>query len=249
MIRGLYASATGMLTLMNKQDVIANNLANSNTTGYKRDYMTIASFPEALVYASEGQTGSSHTQAPIGLLGPGVGIGGTGFINSDGSLRQTGGSFDLALSGDGFFAIKTPAGEMYTRNGNFGLDGLGRLVNQDGYLVLGEGGPIKIEGDDVAIDDLGSVQVDGAYVDTLKIRKFNEDGLQKAGSNTFKASSQGETADIVVKQGYLEASNVDVVSEMVEMITTVRSFEANQRILKSQDEMLGRAVNDVGRIA
>jgi len=249
LIRGLYTSATGMLALMSKQDVISNNLANVNTTGYKKDYISVRSFPEALVYAEGGRSSSMDALAPIGQLSAGVGIGKTGFINSNGNLRQTGGDFDLALAGDGLFTVKTPAGEMYTRNGNFGLDSLGRLVNQDGHLVMGESRPVKIEGDDVVVDVSGRIFVDGSYVDTLKIRRFNEEELRKAGSNAFVASSKGEVVDAVVRQGYLEGSNVDVVSEMVEMIAMVRSFEANQRILKSQDELMSRAVNDVGRLA
>jgi flagellar basal-body rod protein FlgG len=225
-----------MLALISKQDVIANNLANVNTTGFKRDYASLRSFSEELVYAMEGRPDSGYSQTPIGTLSSGVGIGETGFINTN------------ALSGDGFFAVSTPTGERYTRNGNFNVDGLGRLVDQDGNFVLGESGPVAIDGNDVVIDEMGRVFVDTVQVDTLRIRGFDSDELRKVGDNLFVASTQGRTADAVVKQRYLEGSNVDVVGEMVEMMATSRSFEANQRILKSQDEMLGRAVNDVGRI-
>src|SRR3990172_7178883 len=140
MIRGLYSSALGMLALTNKQDVIANNLANANTAGFKKDYISIVSFPEAIVNASERYGTSTYQQTPIGFLSSGVGIGQTGFISSSGVIRQTSSSLDLALSGDGFFAVQTPQGEMYTRNGNFAKDNLGRLTTQDGLLVLGENG-------------------------------------------------------------------------------------------------------------
>lgn len=249
MIRGLYASATGMLALMTKQDVIANNIANANTTGFKRDYASITSFPQALIYAQDRQADAAYAQAPVGFLSSGVGISKTGFINTSGVLRQTGGTLDLALVGDGFFAIQTPAGEMYTRNGNLAKDSFGRITDQDGHLVLGEKGPIRITGDKVSINETGKIYVDGAYVDTLKIRQFSQGELEKAGSNTFAASSNGTQASAIVRQGYLEGSNVDATTEMVDMMAIARSFEANQRVLKSQDEMLGKAVNEVGRLA
>lgn len=249
MIRGLYASATGMLALMNKQDVISNNLANINTTGFKRDYASITSFPDALVYASEKSVGTPAVQTPLGWLSTGVGIGQTGFINTDAPLRHTGSMYDVALSGNGLFAVGTQAGERYTRNGNFGIDGLSRLVDQDGNLVLGENGSIAINGDEVFIDEIGNIYADDTYVDRLKIRDFDADELEKAGSNLFISQTEGKASEARVRQKYLEGSNVDVTIEMVDMITTVRSFEANQKILKSQDEILGRAVNDVGRLA
>ncbi len=249
MIRGLYASATGMLALMTKQDVIANNIANANTTGFKRDYASITSFPEALIYAQERSADAHYTQSSVGSLSMGVGIGRTGFINTDGVLRQTGAKLDIALSGDGLFAIQTPSGEMYTRNGNFTKDGYGRITDQDGHLVLGEKGTIRITGNEVFVDEAGKVYVDGTYVDTLKTRQFSAGELEKAGSNTFAASSNGTKASVIIRQGYLEGSNVDATSEMVDMMAVGRSFEANQRVLKTQDDILGKAVNDVGRVA
>lgn len=249
MIRGLYASATGMLALMSKQDVISNNLANVNTTGFKRDYASITSFPDTLVYASESRVGAQAAQTPVGWLSTGVGIGETGFINTDAPLRHTGSMLDVALSGNGLFAVKTDAGEKYTRNGSFGIDGLSRLVDQDGNLVLGEKGTITIHGDETLIDEMGNIYVDDTFVDKLKIRHFEADELEKVGSNLFGSQTEGKASGARVRQKYLEGSNVDVTIEMVDMITTVRSFEANQKILKSQDEILGRAVNDVGRLA
>lgn len=249
MIRGLYTAATGMLALMNKQDVIANNLANVNTTGFKKDYVSLTSFPEALVYAQGRQADASYMKTPIGWLSSGVGIANTGFIDSGGTLRQTGGTFDLAITGDGFFAIQTPAGERYTRDGSFTKDSLGRLVNQDGNLVLGENGVVNVRGNDISIDGSGKIYVDGNYVDTLKIRRFSNGELEKNGNNMFIANSSGQrSTDFTIKQGYLEGSNVDATAEMVDMGTTIRSFEANQRVLQAQDDTLGRAVNEVGKV-
>jgi flagellar basal-body rod protein FlgG len=239
-----------MLSLTNKQDVIANNLANANTPGFKKDYISITSFPEQLVSASESYSASRRTERPVGYISPGVGIGETGFINSNGVIRETGGTFDLALSGEGFFAVRSPQGEVYTRNGSFSKDSLGRLVSQDGYLVLGEKGPINVGNGKVAIDVAGRVEINGTYVDTLKVRRFATGDLAKQGSNTFVAHATGQTAtSFTVRQGFLEGSNVDTTSELVDMTTTLGAYEANQRVLKTQDEILGKAVNEVGRIS
>lgn len=248
MIRGLYASATGMLVLMNKQEVIANNLANANTTGFKQDYAQITSFHDALLYETSLIDGSSGSPAPIGQLSTAVGVGEKGFISKDGELRQTGASFDIALRGDGFFAIQTPVGEVYTRNGGFSKNGRGMLVDQAGNLVLGEKGPIEVSGKEIMIENSGKVLVDRKPVDTLKIRRFDKGELIKIENNVFSASSKGKPATgVSVKQGYLEESNVDLPRETVDMLITARSYEANQRVLKVQDELLGRVINDVGR--
>lgn len=248
MIRGLYASATGMLTLMNKQEVIANNLANVNTTGFKQDYAQITSFHDALVYEMGARGESSVPRGSIGQLSTAVGIGEKEFVSKDGELRQTGASLDIALRGDGFFTIKTSVGEVYTRNGSFTKNGRGMLVDQAGNLVLGEKGPIELSGKEVMIESSGKVLVDGEYVDNLKIRRFDKGGLIKIENNVFSASSKGKPANgVSIKQGYLEESNVDLPRETVDMLITARSYEANQRVLKVHDELLGRVINDVGR--
>jgi flagellar basal-body rod protein FlgF len=249
-IRGLYGAATGMIALMDKQDVISNNLANVNTPGFKKDYASISSFPEMLVYASDRQSSSNTDYRSIGKMGFGVGIGQTGFVMSNGVLRNTGAPLDLALSGGGFFAVKTSGGEQYTRNGSFSKDAYGRLADSDGNLVLGEKGTISVNGKEVLIDNGGRVQVDGKYVDTLKVRSFPRNALTKVGANLFSASTGGVVSkDLSIRQGYLEASNVDSTGEMVDMVQTIRAYETNQRILKTQDEILGRAVNEVGRVS
>lgn len=250
MIRGLYGAATGMMALMNKQDVISNNLANVNTPGFKKDYASIESFPEMLVYESERQSSENTDYRIVGKMGFGVGIGQTGFVMSNGVLRNTNAPLDLALSGGGFFSVQTAEGERYTRNGSFSKDAYGRLVDSDGNLVLGENGSISANGKDILVDTNGRIQVDGQYVDTLKIRSFPRNALTKVGANLFSASTGGVVSeDLSIRQGYLEASNVDSTGEMVDMVQTIRAYEINQKILKTQDEILGRAVNEVGRVS
>jgi flagellar basal-body rod protein FlgG len=234
---------------MNKQNVISNNLANVNTPGFKKDYASIVSFPETLVYASESQSPSNTGYGLVGKMGFGVGIGQTGYIMSNGVLRSTGNPLNVALSGNGFFAVKTDEGERYTRNGSFSKDAYGRLADSEGNLVLGEKGTISVNGKEVSIDVSGRIKVDGKYVDTLKVRSFDRGALTKIGGNLFSASAAGAvTKDLSINQGYLEESNVDSSEEMVEMVQVLRTYETNQKVLKTQDEILSKAVNEVGRV-
>jgi len=253
MVRGLYAAATGMLAEMSKHDVIANNLANINTVGFKEDTLTFESFPLVLVKAMEGN--KINNTSSIGYLGTGVGISETVFDNSQGALKETGNKLDFALTGDGFFVLSTPGGEMYTRNGSFTLDTQGRLVDAHGYFVLGQNGAIQVDGDEVSVDKNGDMVVDGEQMDSLRIVKFDqpEETLRKVGENLFQVSEGTvvvpQAADnVAVSQGFVEASNVNVAKEMIEMMISLRAYEANQKAIHSQDEMLGKAVNEVGRL-
>jgi len=253
MFKGLSIAASGMLAEMEKQTLIANNLANVDTAGYKKDVAASQSFPSLLMYAVEGGSGGGHTlenRQPIGLLGTGVEVAETSVDLGQGALKQTENELDFALMGDGFFVLSTPGGERYTRNGSFTLDAQGRLVNQQGYPVQGEGGAIEIGGGEIQVDGSGNIIVDGQVVDSFKLVSFSgPEVLQKVGQNLFSATASGSSASgVQVKQGYLEASNVNAVQEMVEMIVALRAYEANQRIVKSEDQMLDKAVNDVGRL-
>ncbi|HDP70449.1 MAG TPA: flagellar basal-body rod protein FlgF [Actinobacteria bacterium] len=253
MIRGLYTAATGMLAEMNKHDVIANNLANVDTAGYKKDTLTLESFPLALIKAVEG--GRVRNASSIGYLGTGVGISETVFDNSQGAMKETGNKLDFALMGEGFFVLDTPNGEMYTRNGSFALDAQGRLVDAHGYYVRGQNGVIQIDGDDVSVDKNGNIIVDGTRLDSFRIVEFGEpeNVLRKVGENLFQISDGSATApqlagNVVVSQGFIETSNVDVAKETVGLIVTLRAYEANQKVIQSHNEILGKAVNDVGRL-
>jgi flagellar basal-body rod protein FlgF len=253
MFKGLSIAASGMLAEMDKQTLIANNLANVDTTGYKKDVVASQSFPSLLMYMVEGGSGSGYeleNRQPIGLLGTGVEVAEATIDLGQGPLKQTENELDFALMGDGFFVLSTPGGERYTRNGSFTLDAQGQLVSQQGYPVLGQGGAIRIGGGEVQVDGSGNILVDGQRVNAFKLVAFAQpEDLQKVGQNLFAASGAGSAAiDVQVKQGYLESSNVNAVQEMVEMIAALRAYEANQRIVRSEDQMLDKAVNEVGRL-
>lgn len=258
MIRGLYTAASGMVMEQTRNDTIANNLANVNTTGYKKDVAVFRTFPELLLWRltdADKSQGKAADQAPkpalIGSIGTGVWVDGILQVHKLGPLRQTGAPLDLALGGEGFYAISTPQGERYTRNGSFSLDGEGYIVTTEGRRVLGRRGAIQVQGKDVQVDAQGGVRVDGRLVDNLRIVDFADRGrLIKEGDSLFAGDQPVNlTPDrIKVLQGYQEQSNVNSVSELVNMITAMRSYEANQKAIQAQDQLLDKAVNEVGKV-
>lgn len=249
MIRGLYISSSGMLAEMARNDVVANNLANVNTAGFKKDVATFRAFPELLMKRLNDTT--DHANQPvIGNLGAGAIVDEVATLYDPGQLRQTENSFDIALEGNNFFTIETPNGNMYSKNGSFGLDSNGYLVNAGGNYVLGQKGRIMVTGKDFTISQTGQITVDGNVVDNLRIASFNNvrTDLKKVGDSLFSGNAPQPQAPGRVLQGYLENSNVNAVNEMVDMITIMRAYEANQKAIQAHDSTLDKAVNQVGSL-
>lgn len=257
MVRGLYTAYTGMVNQQKRLDTITNNLANASTTGFKREGATARAFDEYMGVRVNDRT-SAYQIKPIGKMSLGVKIGENYTDYSQGSLRNTENTYDLALEGNGFFSISftNKQGEQsikYTRDGNFTLDADGALRTTDGDYVQGESGDIYIPTDavKVAITTTGDIYADGEYIDTIKIVDFDDyDYLKKYGENMYDAIDGATETEpkAVVQQGYLEASNINAVSEMVEMITITRAYEANQKAVQTADSMIDKAVNEVGRL-
>lgn len=256
MIRGLYTAASGLLAQLVQNDLAANNLANVNTAGYKKDLPTFRTFPEVLIERlndpDAGTSFNSAAQPPIiGQLGTGVALERVYTVHQPGSLRETDNPLDLAIDGDGYFVIQTPQGERYTRNGAFHLDSSRQLVTLDGHPVLGEMGPVVIQRENFAINEDGQVVVDGTIVDRLRLVMPADPSLmEKQGNNLFAVQQNqnlpGATARI--RAGFLEMSNVNPVEEMVNIITVMRAYEANQKVIQAHDNLLDKAVNEVGRV-
>jgi flagellar basal-body rod protein FlgG len=236
-------------------DAISNNLANVDTTGYKRDVAVQKAFSELLlrrmnddgVYKLPGGVGD---KAPlIGKIGMGVETNEFYTVFDQGSFKATGSNLDLALTGDGFVAIETPRGERYTRNGSFKLGKEGILETKDGYPVLGENGHITLENDRFIINPDGQlITQDGAdalVIDRLKVVRFdNERYLKKEGTSFWLETPDSGEPYVAEEderpgflQGYVETSNVNVVNEMVQMIEVNRAYEANQKAVQSEDTM------------
>lgn len=251
MVKGLYTAYTGLVNQQNRLDVVSNNLANAATTAYKKEGLTSQSFDEVMAIKVKDTTVGNRNQY-IGDLNLGVKVGESYRDYTQGSFRETGEDFDLALSGDGFFSISytNKAGEtstMYTRDGNFSMTKDGYLVTKDGDFVLGEGGVIQLPTDaaKISIDRDGTITADGVQVDKLAIADFEDyNYIEQYGENLYRALDTATAKDATgqVYQGYLEQSNVNVVSEMVEMVTISRAFEANQKAMNAADDTLKKAV-------
>ncbi len=349
MIRGLYISASSAVAETKRIDVIANNIANVNTTGFKKDVMVTENFPEILIskinggldkdllrrkvsgsgissendgatYSANTPSGFFNVETPQGIsrsksiafkvdeegyLVTSQGnyiLGQNGRINTGGAavtidaagqvlaggiavdrlkvsnplntlgqlsygirssevrtnfeqgqIQPTGNSFDLALRDKGFFCIETPEGERYTRSGDFTKDSEGYLVTKEGYKVLGEAGYIKIDGSNMTVNEDGELYSDSERVDKLKLVDFDDYKALRKEANGLIRIEEGTDAEPAatvgkIQQGSLEGSNVNSVKEMVDMLTMMRTYEANQKMIKIHDELIGKAVNEIARL-
>jgi len=226
-ISGMYNLIDGSMTQQLRFETIANNMANSNTNGFKKD---IRSFYDAL----DMQSNSSTDFSP-------------------GPLRYTGNELDVALSSKGFFKIETPNGLRYTRDGAFSINAEGILVTGNGDTVLGQSGPITLENGEVYIGRDGQVVVNNESVDKILVVDFDDPQLlRKEGGSYY--SYQGENngisteADAEIQQKYLEGSNVNPTQEVIKMIETYRAFESVEKAIQSIDALTGTMVNDYGTI-
>jgi flagellar basal-body rod protein FlgF len=253
----IYMAATGALAYEKQLQLLSNNLANVNTAGFKKDRGRFREF--GLSEASDNKdlplrSGQSEAQEYWMEYS-------TYTDFSAGALRKTGGPFDLALSGHGFFCVQTPDGVMYTRRGDFTVNADEVLVTQEGWPVLGRGGEIQIKlsklsggQSEFSIAEDGTVTVDGSQVDRLRIVDFTQShALEKAGQNYYRALKPNMLEeldeDLEVNQGFLELSNVDTIRMMTEMIEVLRGYESYQKIMRSVDDMNAKLINDVGRSA
>lgn len=288
MLRGMYTSATGMAMNQNRMNVVANNLANVDKTAFKSDEAIFKSFPEMLLHRMR-EDGLGHVpmgsfdMAPqVGKLGMGVEFNESFTRFDQGAVKSTGSKFDLMLDDQGrerehpsFFMVMTDRGERMSRSGAFTLDKDGRLVNPQGFPLMGENGPITVQKFNFLIKDNGEVWINAKIgsdpqagvnessnrwenpilLDRLKLRtvEFPRE-LKKEGDSFYVDTPEsGPPLEIPehrrpnVMQGYLEASNVNIVRQMVEMIEVQRNYEANQKSITTHDNLLGRLINDVAR--
>jgi flagellar basal-body rod protein FlgF len=252
----IYMAASGALAYEKRLQIISNNLANTNTVGYKMDHSQFRVFDlaDGATPTFEEPPALNTSQAPLFWMQFDM------YTDySSGSLRSTGNDLDLALVGDGFFCVQTSDGVAYTRKGSFTLNSEGTLVTQDGLPVLGEGGEITLKGQQnpqkykkFGVDEQGNISVDGKSVDSLRIVDFARPyNLTKIGDTLFKPATAdtGEikVENIKVSQGFIEQSNVDAVKMMTEMIEVLRGYETYQKVIKSVDDANSKAINEVGR--
>lgn len=248
MIRGLYTSASGMLAGQRRMDVTAHNIANVSTTGYKRQTAHFAPYLETALIRQD------ETVRGLGASHHGVHLTDLRTDTTDGPLEYTGRAADLAVLGGGFFCVGNEAGEvLYTRAGVFAKDAEGYLTTGSGQRLLGEDGPVNVGSGPYAIDADGRVYADGEETDRLRIAFFEDAAaLRREGASLFSlpegVQERAEDGPVFVRQGYLEGSNVNLATEMVEMIIAARTYAANQRLVSTHDSLLEKAVNQVGLV-
>ncbi len=258
MLKGLYTVHTGLRNEQNRMDILTNNLANASTVGFKKEGSTSQCFGDVLAYKlKDASVGLDNIQR-IGVNNPGVKIGENYTDFTQGSFRITNNTYDLALSGEGFFAVEytNSAGKTdtkYTRSGSFTLDTDGYLVTKDGDYVL-DSSNRRIQLDtlsDSHIDGLGNITQNGRAVAQIQVADFEDyDYLVKYG-DTYYQPKEGASlieGNAEIKSGYLEMSNVQIVTEMVNMISVTRAYETNQKIMQTYDGSLEIAVNQLGKV-
>ncbi len=250
MLRGLYAAGTGLTSLLQKQEIETNNMANAETTGYKRQETVMKSFREVLLNEIDYKD-LSMTRKNIGTMSRGVMVDDVVTIYEQGIIAASERDLDLAIDGEGYFTIRDAEGQEYhTRDGGFKLNFEGILVNNNGLEVMGENGPIALQGTTVSIEQDGDVFLDGEFVDRLQL--VNLEDPVKVGSNRFLPTEGNEPVPFDnttgrVVQGFLEQSNANVVDSMTRFISLTRAYEMNQRMIQTYDTTLEKAINEVGR--
>lgn len=249
MIRGLYTAASGMLASQNQSDVIADNLANLRTPGFKEETSSLRAFPDMLISRMGGDSQGAAPPAVLGTLGTGVAVDPTTRLNLAGNLESTGLSTDMALTGNGYFVVQTPQGERYTRNGRFQLGSGGMLQTSDGYPVVGDQGAVGPLSQNFTVGADGTVTDGGKTVAQLRLVDVPANALVREGNSLYSSTQPAtQAAGAEVHQGILESSNVDSASQMVDMISVMRAYEANQKVIQTEDSTLDKAVNEVGKV-
>ena len=267
MVKGLYTAYTGMINEQKRMDVMTNNLANSATTGYKKEALVAQAFDERLAIKIKDTSHWANRPEGIGYISLGTKVGET-YTNWDqGAFQITDKDSDVALGGRGFFAIAftNKAGETsvkYTRDGAFTVDSEGYLRTSDGDYVLNSDGALNSDPSDTnyvqidpnlkyAIAKDGTITQNNEEVDTIGVVDVEDyDYINKYGENLYDLIDGGTIieSEAIVQQGMLEASNVNVVDEMVSMIQIARAYEAGQKMIQTEDSTLEKTANTIGRV-
>ncbi len=252
----IYLAASAALAYEKRMEVVANNLANLNTAGFKRDNVSF----QAYMLDNTGSSSPVNPPYPQASNPESFWVEYKGWTDySQGALQQTGNPFDLAVEGKGFFTVQSPDGELYTRRGNFGLNPDGVLVTQEGWPVMGDSGEIRVAAGtsdrralEVTVGEDGVLQVNGSKVGRLQVSDFSApDSLIKVNGCYFKPGSSQAAPEPMencrISQGFLEMANVEAVQAMTEMIEINRGYESYQRVIRSIDELNSQSINEVGR--
>ena len=262
MHEGIYIAASGGAKQQKKLDIIANNLANVNTTGFKKDSILFKEMMPPFTQDTRLET-SRNILLPPDKSNKNVAYVGVNDFYTDhtaGAITKTGNPLDLALEGPGFFKVQTEQGIRYTRTGNFSLDKAGRLMSQDGNPILGENDrPVEIDttGGQITIDSNANISIgrglENVPVGKLTLVEFDDtSSLVKEGNGIFRMTDPNRAElpaqKTRVRQGFVEASNVNAIKEMTDMISTMRIFEAYQKMITAIDNVDSQAISNIGRV-
>jgi flagellar basal-body rod protein FlgG len=240
-----------MLAAQAQSEIIGDNIANINTPGYKTEHGSVSAFPTELMDRIVDSEGGNAEATSLGVVGSGVNVNRTSRIDIQGTLQNTGKATDLALNTPGFFVVQTNEGLRFTRNGQFQLNNAGVLQTADGYAVLGENGLIGADNplsQQFMVDSDGTIRDRGKVIDRLRIMEIPEKALKREGQALYSANQTTAATKVNVQQGSFETSNVDAGTQMVRMITVMRAYEANQKVIQTEDATLEKAVNEVGKL-
>ena len=246
MDQGIYTAAAGAIAMEDRLNIISNNIANMNTTGFKKDQMSFEQYMKQLDTSSlyPGQ----YKTVPIDVLAVSRSI-----DLSAGAPVKTGNVLDIAVMGEGFFVVNTEKGPRYTRAGSFQLSTENTIITPQGYRVQGNGGDITIdpEKSNIVIDSTGKITQDWDELSTLQIVKISPEALERQGNNLFSVKEgflpqPVETVSLV--QGSLEKANVEPISEMVEMIATARAYDSFQKVIRSVNDAYSYSMRNVGTV-
>ncbi len=242
MDRGVYSIVSGAVGQERRMDVVAKNLANAQTVGYKREKVLFKTFlAKAVVGSPRMKVGGDKVFSRVN---------GTFLDWKSGTQRPTGNPTDLTLNGDGFFVVQTPRGPEYTRSGNFMVSDKRQLATLDGLPILGQSGPLLIPPGKLLVNGQGELTVDGATIDTLKIVNIKDLASSTRVGERYITKGPVEPAlSTSVIQGSLEESNVNAIEEFVSLIDLSRQYEAAQKVVHAMDDATKQAVNEIGRPA
>lgn len=255
-IRGFYTSVSGLIALQNDQEVVTNNIANVNNTGYKKRELTKSSFEDVMISNRQKLVGDKYVKNDIGNLNMGVKVNDVETVFTQGAFKSTDSMTDFAIDGRGFFVAQNGNKEVYTRDGNFKINNQGYLITNDGSQVLGINNstgarePIYVGDSKFSIDGDNNINIEGVgAVDKLLTADFqNYNNLEPIGDNYSTMDNPIYNAKVNVRQNFLESSNVDPSTELVKLMEIKRQFETNQKFVKMQDETVQKAASELGRV-
>lgn len=256
MIRGLYTSVSGLITLQKEQETVTNNIANVNNNGFKKLELTKQSFDDVLIANRQKLAGNKYVTNEIGKLNLGVMTDDVKTVFTQGSFKSTDNMTDFGIDGRGFFVAQNGNQRVFTRDGNFKVNNQGYLITSDGCDVLGrnlvtdEIEHIYVGSNEFSLDGENNLDINdvGTTHKLLTADFENYDSLEVLGENYITADPPIYDAQVKVRQFVIENSNVDATEQMTKLMEIKRQFETNQKFVKMQDETLEKAANQIGRV-